>query len=480
MEADTLIRLGLFMEESPQTGLLQTVPVLVNRNTLFARLQQFAGRVYGPVMAAGLAVWSRGAGNYWGHNAIVRTEAFAACAGLPHLRGKPPFGGHILSHDFVEAALMRRAGWAVLLAPTLPGSYEESPPGLIDLAARDRRWCQGNLQHAKVLLARGLSWPSRFHMLTGIMSYIASPLWLVFLLAGLLLALQAHYIRPEYFTEEFQLFPTWPAIDPERAIGLFVVTMAILFAPKLFGLAVALSRRTARHGIGGAVRGLASVLVESVLAALLAPVMMAIQSAAVADILFGRDGGWQPQRRDDGTLPFASVVRRHRAHMLLGAGLAVSAWAVSPQILAWMAPAIAGLLLAAPLSALTATVMAGAALQRAGLLAIPEEQERPAIVASAERAAGELGVHIGGAREACDRLLSDPALLGFHRAHISRELPAGRGGIDETLVLSLARVDAARTLEEAIGYLSQREKLAVLSDPVGLDRLAALPHAVRS
>ena len=478
MEADTLIRMALAMEDHRRVGLLQTVPVVMNRNTLSPRLQQFAGRVYGPIMSAGLAAWSRRDGNYWGHNAIIRTEAFTGSAGLPHLRGRPPFGGHILSHDFVEAALLRRAGWDVVLAPTLGGSYEESPPSLIDLAARDRRWCQGNLQHARVLVARGLKWTSRAHMAMGIMSYVASPVWLMFLVAGLLLALQAQFIRPEYFTEEFQLFPTWPSIDSERAIGLFLMTMAILFLPKLIGLLVALADPNVRGGLGGGLRLGASVLVESVLAALLAPVMMAIQSAAVADILMGRDGGWQPQRRDDGTVPFIEVIRRHRSHTLLGAALGISAWAVSPQVLAWMSPAVIGLVFAAPLSALTARSDIGLALRRAGLLTIPEENRPPDILRRADDAARDLAKNIGPDRDACFRLAADPALLAFHRASLVHDVPRGRGGIDETLVLGLARLESAQTLEDAVRFLSPREKLAVLADPAGLDRLALLPRVV--
>jgi len=127
----------------------------------------------------GVAWWSGSEGNYWGHNAIIRTHAFAECCGLPDLRGPKPFGGHIMSHDFVEAALLRRGGWAVHMVPGLAGSYEESPPSLIDLSVRDRRWCQGNLQHAAVLTSRGLSWISRLHLLTGILSYVSSPLWLL-------------------------------------------------------------------------------------------------------------------------------------------------------------------------------------------------------------------------------------------------------------------------------------------------------------
>ncbi|HKS61686.1 MAG TPA: glucans biosynthesis glucosyltransferase MdoH, partial [Xanthobacteraceae bacterium] len=154
MTGDTLVRLVAAMEQNPKVGLIQTFPVMVNAVTPFARVQQFAGRLYGPLIAYGLAWWHGGDSNYWGHNAVIRTRAFADCGGLPVLSGPRPIGGHILSHDFVEAALMRRGGWAIHMAPALGGSFEESPPSLTEYAARDRRWCQGNLQHTGVLPAR--------------------------------------------------------------------------------------------------------------------------------------------------------------------------------------------------------------------------------------------------------------------------------------------------------------------------------------
>ena len=221
MTGEAIVGLAAAMEADPDAGIIQSLPLIVNRNTMFARLQQFAARITGPVIAAGLSAWMGHQGNYWGHNAIIRTRAFADHCGLPDLPGKPPFGGHILSHDFVEAGLMLRAGYTVYMLPGLGGSYEESPPSLIDLATRDRRWCQGNLQHARVIGARGFTLATRQHFANGIMGYLASPLWMAQLLVGIVLVLQSHYIRPEYFTKDFSLFPAWPRFDYERALLLF-------------------------------------------------------------------------------------------------------------------------------------------------------------------------------------------------------------------------------------------------------------------
>ena len=281
MTADAIVRLAAAMEADPDAGIIQSLPLIVNRNTLFARVQQFAARIAGPIIAAGLSAWSGRDGNYWGHNAIIRTRAFADHCGMPELAGRPPFGGHILSHDFVEAALIRRAGYAVYMLPTLGGSFEESPPSLIDLAARDRRWCQGNLQHIRVLPSKGFVLATRQHFLTGIMGYLASPLWMAQLIIGIVLVLQSKYIRPEYFTSDFSLFPTWPRFDYERALRLFELTIAILLFPKVLGMLFAMFDGDTRRGCGGAIRLFFSTLIEILISAAIAPIMMLIQSGSV-------------------------------------------------------------------------------------------------------------------------------------------------------------------------------------------------------
>lgn len=345
MEAETLLAMAARMEAEPRMGLLQTLPMLHGARTRFARLQQFAGHVYGPTLAHGLAWWTGAEGNYWGHNAMIRTRAFAEAAGLPELPGRRPFGGQILSHDFVEAALLRRAGWQVVFDPALPGSWEEGPPTLPDLCVRDRRWCQGNMQHAAVISAPGLHPVSRLHMAQGIFAYVSAPLWLGFLLIALLVGVQARFVRPEYFPATPVLFPQWPVIDAERALAVFAGTMALLLAPKIMGwVAFALSREGPR-GVGGQMRLLGGLVFEIILSALLSPITMLTQIRHLWGILRGSDSGWEAQRRDSGAWAWREGLRFTRAHLVLGLVLFATAYAMEPLVAAWMSPVLAGLLL---------------------------------------------------------------------------------------------------------------------------------------
>jgi membrane glycosyltransferase len=436
LDADSLmtgyciVRLAAAMEADPDAGIIQSLPLIINRNTLFARLQQFAARIYGPVIATGLSEWMGRDGNYWGHNAIIRTKAFADHCGLPDLPGRPPFGGHIMSHDFVEAALMRRAGWAVYMLPDLTGSYEESPPSLIDVSVRDRRWCQGNLQHSRLLLARGFKMATRQHFATGIMSYLASPFWLLQLVVGIMLVLQSRYVRPEYFTQEFNLFPSWPRFDPERALSLFALTMAILLAPKIFGLIVTLLNPKERNESGGGIRLTLSAFFEILLSALFAPIMMLIQSGSVFNIILGRDAGWQPQRRDDGSIPLKDIIRRHRGHVMLGAVTGISAFLISPSLFAWMSPTILGLVLAIALSWMSGQLVIGMALKKGGFLLTPEEHAPPAIASRANALQQEF-TQAGFDDEinGLERLCKDHTFRAQHEAMLSPASPRKRGDI---------------------------------------------------
>ena len=476
MEGRTIVELARRMEADPDAGLIQTIPMLTNGTTIMARLQQFAGRVYGPVVGTGLSWWVQDEGNFWGHNAIIRTEAFMKSAGLPELSGKPPFGGHIMSHDFVEAALIRRAGWNIIIADDLGGSFEESPPSLVDLAIRDRRWCQGNLQHLKVIGGKGLHWVSRSHILTGIMSYLASPLWLLLILSGFALTLQAHYIRPEYFKDEFQLFPSWPRIDAERALALFALTMGVLFLPKILGLFAFILSPRERKACGGTFGLIMSFLFEVVVSALIAPIMMLIQTGAVTEILMRRDAGWKPQRRDDGGLPLRDLIVRHRWHVISGIAFAWAAIADSWVLFAWLSPAILGMLLAVPISSLTGSLGVGRFIRRLGLLRTPEEADVPAIRLGMEKVRPAYQAVCDKAPSIID-IVADPIWRVRHLAIVDRMAPRPRGRVDPTSALVSAKISEAITINEAVGFLDSKERATLIATPHLLESLAYKPLA---
>lgn len=475
MTGTCIVRLAAAMEADPDAGIIQSLPLIINRNTFFARLQQFAARVYGPVIATGLAMWSGRDGNYWGHNAIIRTRAFAEHCGLPDLKGKPPFGGHVLSHDFVEAALIRRAGWSVYMLPDLTGSYEESPPSLIDISVRDRRWCQGNLQHSRIIGARGFVLATRQHFATGIMGYLASPLWLLQLVVGILIVLQVNYARPEYFTEEFTLFPVWPRFDPERALNLFALTMAILLAPKLFGLLLTLFNTKLRRAGGGAFRLVVSALIEVLFSAVFAPIMMLIQSGSVFQILLGRDTGWNPQRRDDGSIPFKDIVRRHRTHAVLGVVTGISAFMIATSLFAWMSPTIVGLVLAIPLSWASGQLGIGLWLKRHRLLITPEEGDPPGIAVRANALQAEFAKAGFDDADGLAALHSDPALREAHALMLPEAPLRRRGEIEPDRAVAQAKLVDAETIEDATIWLKPKERMVVLHDRALIGLLAALP-----
>ncbi len=477
MTGHSIVGLAHAMENDPDAGIIQTLPLIINRNTLFARLQQFAARIYGPVIAEGLRLWMGRDGNYWGHNAIIRTKAFATYCAMPDLKGKPPFGGHVLSHDFVEAALIRRAGYAVYMVPGLVGSYEESPPSLIDLAARDRRWCQGNLQHTRIIGAKGFHWATRQHFATGIFSYIASPLWMLQLLVGITIVLQANFIRPEYFTSEFTLFPAWPRFDAERSLALFAATMLILLAPKIFGLIIALVRSDERRACGGGIRLTLSFLFEVVMSALLAPIMMLIQSGAVIQILLGRDTGWKPQRRDDGSIPFRDIVRRHRSHVLLGVITGIAAFMIATSLFAWMSPTIVGLLLAIQISWASGQLSIGLWLRRHGILLTPEESSPPPIATEANARMEALAGRGLDECQAIPLLHGDRNLRQSHIDMLPPAAPRPRGAITPERALAEAKLSEAESLEDAAKWLQPKEQAVVLTDRALLSVMAALPRA---
>jgi membrane glycosyltransferase len=469
MTGDTLVEMTRLMDANPRAGIIQAPPLVVNRNTLWARMQQFAGRLYGPIVSAGLAFWQLGDGNYWGHNAIIRTRAFIESCGLPVLSGPPPFGGHILSHDFVEAALILRNGWTAWLVPELGGSYEECPPTMIDHAKRDRRWCQGNMQHLRVLIARGLHPLSRLHMAMGVMSYASSPFWLIFICVGMLAALEQRLDVPVYFPSEPTLFPIWPVPDRELAFRLLIVSFTMLLAPKIFGwILLFFDRRTAR-GFGGIVGALGSLLFETLFSIFQAPVMMLFHSGFVLSALLGRDTGWGTQSRDDRGTPWSDAIRMHRGHTLFGLVLAGLAFWVSPVMLAWLSPLVVGLLLSIPLSVLTSRQSAGLWARRRGLLLTPEESSPPNVVTEANALSAQLRDSDPEPKDGLARVIADPLANAIHAALLpdtgDTEIDLG---LRQRAIAKLAITSAGSVRTDG---LSKAEKMGLLFDAGALSEL---------
>jgi len=379
MSGETLLRLAQLMEARPEVGILQTVPTPTGRDTLFARMVQFAARLNGPMLSSGLAYWQLGEANYWGHNAIIRVRAFAAACALPRLPGAAPLGGEILSHDFVEAAFMRRAGYQVWLVPDLGGSWEEVPSNIIDFAARDRRWAQGNLQHAGVIRMRGLHWLSRVHMLTGILSYATSPMWFAVLLFSTIITCKDALQEHEYFQRgAYSLFPTWPEYRDGEIAALLFATIAVLMLPKLLGATLALVKPALRRGFGGPARLAASLVLEQIFSMLLAPVMMVFHSTFVISTLAGRPVSWNAQERGDRGVGLREALARQKWHIALGICWGALIFFIAPRYIWWIMPVLAGLLLSAALTSVSSRSDLGRALRRAGLLLTPEEVDPPA------------------------------------------------------------------------------------------------------
>jgi membrane glycosyltransferase len=359
MTGATMVRLANALEARPNIGLLQTVPALLNGQTMFARWHQFAAALYGPVASAGLRWWSGAEATFWGHNAIVRVQAFAESCGLPELDEQVLLGGHIMSHDMVEAALLRRRGWAVHMVTLSDGSYEEFPPTMIDHAIRDRRWCQGNLQHLRLLHTPGFHWINRLQLLMGASAYLTSPLWLLLLGVGVFEQLRADY-------DGFVLISSgW----------LLGMTLLFLFGPKIVALIALTQDRDLKQAMGGWASVIKGTLLEMLISIVAAPVTMLTQTIAIFDILRGRQSGWQPQRREAEGLYFVETLGYYRWHLLLGVVL-TAAIVLGVDGTIWTLPVAAGLVLAPATVWLSSRADVGDWLVRHGMLRSPADGQR--------------------------------------------------------------------------------------------------------
>lgn len=380
MSGASLVNLVRLMERHPRVGIIQAPPWPVERRTLFGRLRQFAAHVYSPVFITGLNFWQGGEGNYWGHNAVIRIQPFVDHCRLPKLRGREPLGGSILSHDFIEAAYMRRAGWLVYLAGELRGSYEELPPSFISYAARDRRWCQGNLQHARLLFTPGFHLINRVHLSMGIMSYLASPLWILMLVLSTIEGLREAFGKHPYFPAQRTLYPIWRVSVEQQAVILFIEVMAILLLPKLVSLCVHLASRIRRASFGGGWHLCQSIFFETLTSAVMAPMLALVQTHFVVRILLGQNVKWDAQDRKEVETTYGEAARRLWSGTLLGIVWSVLLLVTVPHLFWWLSPVLAGFVLSIPIAVWTSRVGPGEWTRAHGWFLTPEEVVSPHVL----------------------------------------------------------------------------------------------------
>lgn len=463
MTGDAIVRLAQLMERNRNVGIIQAVPVLVNGETVLARLQQFASRLYGPVSATGLNSWQLSEANYWGHNAIIRLAPFIRHCSLPELPGEGPFGGRIMSHDYVEAALMRRAGWQVWLATELAGNYEECPGNVIEFAQRDRRWLQGNLQHARLVAAKGFHVINRVHFVLGILAYLASPLWLLFLIVSAVIAhrvgASGGVLRPVH---SFAEYAHWSYHT--QAICLSVFTLGILFLPKVIALLDLRSRPDEVAAFGGWPDLCGGVVLETFIFTLLAPVLMLFHTRFVIATLCRQNISWGTQRRGRaGESELGETIRAHWGHTLIGlAGLLV-VHRIDPSLAFWMTPIFGGMVCSIPLSYFTGSLAVGEELRREGLFKTPEEsQPEPELVGLA----GAMAVRDRGPRPSPElaenygllQAVLDPYVNAVHVSLLRAKDDLPPASEDRFVGLR------EKLLREGPAALPLRDRLALLTD----------------
>jgi len=461
MTGETILHLIGLMEANPDVGLIQTVPMPVLQRSLFGRLIQFAGRLYGPVLATGQAFWYGDTANYWGHNAIMRLRPFLEHSRLPVLNGRPPLGGEVLSHDFVEAAFLRRAGWRVVLASDVPGSWEEVPPNVEDYARRDRRWSQGSLQHLRLLREPGLHPLNRLHFVLGAMGYVSSLLWLLILVAGTAYVVAPASHGPIVVSTQLVATP---------AFSLLALTAVVLFLPKGLGLVAGLVRE--RTEFGGPLRLVMSAGLETIFSVLLAPLMMLYHARFVTEIVFGRSVGWGAQDRERTDLTWSDATRAAGWPTMVGLVWGGTTLALSPLFFVWMSPIFVGLILSIPLVRWTSLRGLGWRMRASGLLLVPSETTEPdevSFVRMSQDAAGRADPF------SPEGAVSTPSVAHPRSLPVSRTMyNAERGLFDLRQGRPLLITDRRATLPDGAPATGVLIAAVEGLDPEGLNRLRSM------
>ena len=376
MSGDCLVSMVKLMEANPTAGIIQTATQAIGHVTLHARAQQFASRVTGRLFTLGMQFWQMGESHYWGHNAIIRMAPFMQHCALAHIEGTGGMSGSILSHDFVEAALMRRAGFHVWLVADLVGSYEQQPPDLLAELQRDRRWCQGNLQNARLIAEPGIHAVHRSMFGTGAMAYLSAPLWLCFMTLG-----TALWLTGSPMVTDWTLLPT-------ELASLWAWTLCMLFLPRILGLAAVLINRQ-QGAYGGTASLLRSALLETLIALLQAPIRMLAHSLFVVVALTGLKLEWKSPPREAVAVPWTFALKQLAPMSAVIVALAAGIALIDVSALAWLLPVGLPLLLAVPMTVVTSRVGVGQTMRAHNYLLIPEENKSPAVLRRAWLHAGQ-------------------------------------------------------------------------------------------
>lgn len=429
MDGADIVTMTRVMEAYPRLGILQTPPKLIRGSSIFTRLQQFAMRLYGPLFIRGLNFWQLMGGSYWGHNALIRVQPFSEFCELPALPGREPFGGRILSHDFVEAALMVSQGWEVWLAWDIEGTFEEAPPTLVDHLIRDRRWCQGNLQHLWLIFARKLPFSVRMHLFMGIMAYLGSPVWFLFLILGTWVAWDRAFSDLSQLPFENYAARWFDINGVEQSIILTVFIFSLLFMPKILAVIGGILTPSIRRSFGGGFRLIFGAFFETIISMLLAPCIMVAHTMMVLSIILGRAVGWGNQNRETDGTAWSDAIRFHAPQTILGLiWTGVAFWIgygphhlrgvpANYAFILWMTPILLGLLLSAPVSVWTSRVRYGKALARRKLLSTPEELNQPAVMTLADEATAAVDPALDASAEGRYGVIAavvDPYVNGVH------------------------------------------------------------------
>lgn len=455
MEGATVVKLAALMQKHPKIGIIQTTPLLIGAESLFGRIQQFSNQAYSSMFTAGLNFWQGPEGNYWGHNAIIRIHPFTEYCGLPDLPGKVPFGGKILSHDFVEAALMRKAGWEVWLAWDLGGSFEEGPESLIAYAQRDRRWLQGNIQHGWLLFAKGLHPMSKLHLTAGILGYLASPLWLGFLFLSSLVVYHQRRSGLSLIPANGALNDWFPDLTVAgQAWILLSFTALMLFSPKILLFFRSLTDGHLRRSFGGLKRIVGGISIELIFSTLLAPILMLLHTKFLVSMFSGLSVRWGTQPRGATSTPWAMAIRTHWGHTFLGILWTLWALYLGWGVFLWSLPVLLGLLVSIPLSKFTSSPDVGQLLRRVKLLACPHEKPLPRVDHQIQEDALRDTVQFSP-YHGFSRAIVDPYLNAIHVALLDQpsDTPSG-----------LSREVSEVLINEGPGSLSEKHLKEILQD----------------